>query len=622
MDTVLLVHNDAALNALPWACYLSQRQRGRLRVLVVTPEAAPGLQVVEEADDDAPALVRQTFAAVTESGASPPEIHCCGGVRLRRGALNALAELDADLLIMHGTLTGERRQERSLVRELTRAAPVDTLILDVGESVTRPDRVFFVQLGGSGSHGMRFALRSFCDADHPLLVIPDPEAQARSRRAFEKLRQRAGSKRAAALELLPTPASMDELIGDAVAGGDLVLVDSDDPRRVAKRLRHLQKLREARPDTAFSIGVTRADSLVGVGKLRRLLEHFHRHVPKLDREARRRIATDLERGGSVSMDFVIMLMLSAGIATLGLVQSSSAVVIGGMLVAPLMTPMLATGLALVQGNFQQFRASLRAMAIGIGGALLTAMLIGWLSPWDDLSTEVVARGAPNLFDLAIAALSGIAAAYSLSRPGLAGTLVGVAVAVALVPPLCAVGIATVKSQHAIATGAAVLFITNLLAIILGAALVFRLFGLDVSLRGNQAPRWVQATLAALGIALLPVSGVLYANLETQIHEGVQRNYSRPLPKRLRDAINSRVDASPRASVLIMEQSGIEQGFDMHVAIVVDGDPDPTLKQDILDLIGAEYGVRHRATVLLLRSATPDQHRASPFARGGDASRNP
>lgn len=611
MDTVLLVHNDAALIALPWARYLSRRQRGTLRVLVVTPDAPPGLQTIEKDTDEAPALVKLTFAAVAASDAAAPTVHCCGGVRLRRDALNALDTLDAGLLIMHGTLEGERRQERGLVRDLARAAPVDTLILDVGQSVARPDRVFFVQLGGGGSHGMRFALRSFCDAEHPLLVIPDPEAEARSRRAFEKLRRRAGSRTAAALELLPTPASMDDLIGDAVSGGDLVLVDSDDPRRVAKRLKHLQELREAHPETPFSIGVTRADKLVGAGMLQRLIERFHRHVPKLDRDARRRIATDLERGGSVSMDFVIMLMLSAGIASLGLVQSSAAVVIGGMLVAPLMTPMLATGLALVQGNFQQFRASLQAMAIGIGGALLSAMLVGWLSPWDDLSTEVVARGAPNLFDLAIAALSGIAAAYALSRPGLAGTLVGVAVAVALVPPLCAVGIALVKTHYEIAAGAAVLFVTNLLAIILGAALVFRLFGLDVSLRGSRAPRWVQMTLASLAIALLPVSGILYANLDTQIHEGVQRSYSRPLPKRLRDAINARVAASPRAQVLIMEQSGIEQDFDMHVAIVVDGEADPTLEQDIQDLIRTEYGGRHRATVLLLGSAKPSPPAPSP-----------
>ena len=241
-----------------------------------------------------------------------------------------------------------------------------------------------------------------------------------------------------------------------------------------------------------------------------------------------------------------------------------------------------------------------------------------MSPWSDLSAEVVARGTPNLFDLGIAALSGIAAAYSLSRPGLAGTLVGVAVAVALVPPLCAAGIAVVKAQYSIAVGAAVLFITNLLAIILGAALVFRLFGLDISLRGSQAPRWVRATLVALAVALLPVGGVLFANLKAQIHEGVQRSYSRPLAPALRDAIRARVDASPGVEVLLMEQSGIEHDFDMHIALVVQGDLDPALEGDLRDLIARQVPPQHSVSILLLRSVERPSFPELPNSVGASA----
>lgn len=601
MNTVLIIHSDSAIAVLPWASRLAQRMKGPLKTVVLSADPLAGLQLASADSEDSPALVSAVFEALGEREICDAEVYDCRGYRLRRAALNAIAELDAKLLILHDSLDGERRQARDLVRGLARAAPVDTLVLDVDKPREQPERVLFAQVRGSGVHGMRFALRAFCDEDHPLLVVPDPDASARSRRAFQKVRDSVTRRQASAIQQLEAPDSMDSFLAGEVTGGDLVLVDSEDSNRVGKRLKHLQKLRDEHPDDAFSIGVTRANHLAGPGMWERLLERFHRHVPKLDREGRRRIATELERGGSLSVDFVIMLMMSAGIAALGLVQNSTAVVIGGMLVAPLMTPMLATGLALIQGNVQQFRASMKAMAVGIGGALLAAMVVGFFSPWSDLSSEVVARGAPNLFDLGIALLSGIAAAYALSRPGLAGTLVGVAVAVALVPPLCAAGIALVKLHLNIALGAAVLFITNLLAIILGAALVFRLFGLDISLRGNRAPGWVRGTMLALGIMLIPVGGVLFSNLETQIHEGVQRNYSRPLPPALRDAIQARVDMSPGVEILIMEQSGIERGFDMHIALVVHGELDPALENDLRRLIAREVRIDHRASILMLRA---------------------
>jgi len=600
MNTVLVIHNDAALAALSWGSHLSGRMRGRLHVLVLTSDAMSGVQKVATPGEGNPELVNRAFAAVEGKELPVEGIYDCRAYRLKRAVLNAIVELDAGLLVLHGRLGEERRRERGLIRELARVAPVDTLLLDVDEDTERPDRVLFAQVGGSGTHGMQFALRAFCDEQHPLLVIPDPDAEARSRRAYQRVARRTGSGKRAALQLLDLPASMDALISEEVSGGDLVLVDSEDSRRVERRLRHLQKLREATQERRFSIGVTRANSLAGPGMLERLVERFHRYLPKLDRESRRRVATELERGGRTSVDFVIMLMLSAGIASLGLIQGSAAVVIGGMLVAPLMTPILGAGLALVQGNLLQFRASVLAMTVGIGGALATAMVIGSLSPWQDLSSEIVARGAPNLFDLGIAVLSGVAAAYSLSRPGLAGTLVGVAVAVALVPPLCAVGIALVKAHFQIALGALVLFVTNLLAIALGAAAVFRMFGLDISLRGNRAPAWVRGTLVLLGLALVPVAGVLFANLESQIHEGVQRNYSRPLPPSLRVALMERVEQSPNTEILIMEQSGIEKGFDMHVALVAHGEIDPSLENDLRRLIRQEVGDRHRASIFVLR----------------------
>jgi uncharacterized hydrophobic protein (TIGR00271 family) len=601
LNTLLLVHAEAALAALPWAARIAQRLKQPLVVVCVVQDPVARLEESPEAGEEEPALLAAARQAMVDLDASA-KLYDCRGPGPRRAALNAIADLDTGLLVLNGTLDGAGARERGLLQQLARAAPVDVLFLDVGELRDRPGQVLFAQVRGGGVHGMRFALRALADRERPLLVIPDPDAVGRSRRALRKVRDGIGKTRAEALRELPVPESMDAVIAAEVGAGDLVLVDADEDARVTRRLGHLNRLRAGRPEQDFAIGVTRADHLAGPGTLPRLLERFHRHVPKLDREARRALSSRLERDGSLSVDFVVMLMLSALIAALGLIQNSTAVVIGGMLVAPLMTPMLACGLALIQGNSQQFRASCRAMAAGIGGAFLAASLVGLMSPWDDLSAEVVARGSPNLFDLGIAFASGMAAAYALARPGLAGTLVGVAVAVALVPPLAAAGIAAVKLEFPVATGAALLFVTNLLAIILGAALVFRLFGLDVSLGGSRAPRWVRLTVGGLAMALLPVSAYLVSNLQLQINDGVSRPYSKPLPASLRAAVLERVARSPGVTILAMSESAIEHGFGIEILLGVTGPADPALERELHALIRDTMGTRQPARVLFLQHA--------------------
>ncbi|MCA9311361.1 MAG: DUF389 domain-containing protein, partial [Phycisphaerales bacterium] len=277
-----------------------------------------------------------------------------------------------------------------------------------------------------------------------------------------------------------------------------------------------------------------------------------------------------------------------------------AVVIGAMLVAPLMTPLLAIAISLVQGNIRLFRKAWQAMGVGILGALLASMLVGLLSPWNDLSAEVVARGSPNTFDLATALLSGIAAAFALARPGLAGTLVGVAIAVALVPPLATVGISTIKGEFAVTAGAAVLFLTNLVAIVAGAWLVFRLFGLDAGLRGRRTPRWVLLALLALMVALIPTTGLLFRNLQSQISQGVHRPYARPLPAALRASVLDRVAQSPGVDVVFMAESEIEHGFGRKVVLMCPDPVDQALADDIRAILQEDSGDALPVKVLLLR----------------------
>ena len=142
----------------------------------------------------------------------------------------------------------------------------------------------------------------------------------------------------------------------------------------------------------------------------------------------------------VHFDFFALMFLATTIAGLGLIQNSTAVVVGAMLVAPLMTPIVGVGLGLVQGNIVLVRYAAQSIAWGAGLALVVGLSLGLLLPLPELTTELAARGGPSLLDLGVAVLSGCAGAYAMSRPNLSAALPGVAIAAALVPPLASLGI--------------------------------------------------------------------------------------------------------------------------------------------------------------------------------------
>ena len=111
-------------------------------------------------------------------------------------------------------------------------------------------------------------------------------------------------------------------------------------------------------------------------------------------------------------------------------------------------------------------ACFRSIGRGFLTALVISIFIGYITPGSDLTPEVIARTAPNILDLLIAFFSGIAAAYALARPGIAGSIAGVAIATALVPPLCSVGISLAYHQLPEALGAASLLFANVVSVLL------------------------------------------------------------------------------------------------------------------------------------------------------------
>ncbi len=208
--------------------------------------------------------------------------------------------------------------------------------------------------------------------------------------------------------------------------------------------------------------------------------------------------------------FASLMMLSTAIAVLGILADSTAVVIGAMLVAPLMVPVIGAAAALVMG--WPLRLTQRALLIAVGAVLAVALaaLISFVVPGraDPLPAELMARTSPNVLDLGIALAAGAAGAYGQVRRHAADALTGVAVAVALVPPLAVVGITVQLGEWQLSLGALLLFLANVVGIVIAAAITFLAAGFVPGrnpLRGHtQVLRGMGWAAVAAIIIVLPM----------------------------------------------------------------------------------------------------------------------
>ncbi len=219
--------------------------------------------------------------------------------------------------------------------------------------------------------------------------------------------------------------------------------------------------------------------------LRFLLQPRFENILRVAPESKPEVYLQVFDGADISnANYWLELYLSAGIATLGLVLNSPAVVIGAMLVSPLMGPIIGAGLAFASADLYLGIKSGLQLVISIFTSILFAGAIVWMLPLDSATPEILARTRPNLLDLGVALFSGLAGSLLVSRscsPTGGGTsaLPGVAIAVALMPPLCTVGFGLGSGFNPdIMGGAMLLFLTNLAAIVASAFFIFSLLRMD------------------------------------------------------------------------------------------------------------------------------------------------
>jgi uncharacterized hydrophobic protein (TIGR00271 family) len=217
----------------------------------------------------------------------------------------------------------------------------------------------------------------------------------------------------------------------------------------------------------------------------------------------------IRRDARPDIDYFVLIGLAAAIAALGLLADSAAVVIGAMLVAPLMSPMAGTGLAMVLGEPRFLRLAVGATMRGTLLALFMGLLVGFIPLKEPMTAQVMARTQPTLLDVVVALLSGMAVAYALCRSEATAALPGVAIAAALVPPLSAAGISLANRFYQEFAGALLLFITNFVAISSAAALVFLVLGFRPT-SAQKERRAIRSRSAIIAVLFLIVITLLVA----------------------------------------------------------------------------------------------------------------
>lgn len=223
--------------------------------------------------------------------------------------------------------------------------------------------------------------------------------------------------------------------------------------------------------------------------------------------------------------FAALMAFATAIATFGIKADSTAVVIGAMLIAPLMTPIMALSASILMGWPHRLWKAGRRVVLGVIIGVAGSFLMSLISP-DFVAitsnSQVLSRTAPTVLDLLIALAAGAAGGYAVTHPRVGNSLPGVAIAVALAPPLAVVGYSLEEGAFAFSAGASLLFLTNLVGIMVAAGLTYVVSGYSPWSRLERADDQTRRSMALVGIALLMVAIPLGIIGEGIVHQTTAR----------------------------------------------------------------------------------------------------
>lgn len=264
------------------------------------------------------------------------------------------------------------------------------------------------------------------------------------------------------------------------------------------------------------------------------------------------VIKDVYQEVEITPGYFLMLSLANLIALTGLIVNSAPVIIGAMLISPLMGPILSTGFAFATGNRTIWRRALRKVSISVALTLAVAAAASYLSPLQELTSEIAARTRPNLFDLLIAIFAGLAGAIAICTKKNYITIVpGVAIATAVIPPLSVAGFGLGTGSFMVMAGGFFLFFTNFVAIIISTCGVLYFFGFSPAADSGLDSSSVRKRMAFLAAVLCVISVPLVYTLHRSVSELGRK-------KTVMNALKSRFDrpgVSRLANFSLREQTG-------------------------------------------------------------------
>lgn len=225
------------------------------------------------------------------------------------------------------------------------------------------------------------------------------------------------------------------------------------------------------------------------------------------------LQTELLAESTPDLSYLILIISSCAIATFGLLSNSAAAIIGAMIIAPLMMPIRGLAFGALSGNIVLFRRGLVAVAVGTALAVALAWMLGKFVGISNFGSKVLARSEPTLLDLGIAVAAGGISGYAKVQPLISESLAGTAIAVALMPPICVIGLGLSQANWNLSQGAALLYLTNLLGITLSCMVTFLLAGYASFRHARKALVWI---LTFTAILLIPL-GFSFSRLVRQAH---------------------------------------------------------------------------------------------------------
>ncbi|RUA15403.1 MAG: hypothetical protein DSY55_06400 [Clostridia bacterium] len=407
-----------------------------------------------------------------------------------RGIRDAVKALKPDLLALSWRRPGQgqKNDDNRALHDLLLDVPCDLVVWRGSQAASPPHRILIPSAGGPNVElGFQLA-RDFHNAYGSkvlLLTVLPPNAtddeEEQARQALAQRIQKESQKTALPLEVIETriikaktPAAGILQMATSVHSDVVIMGASRESVIHSIRFGEIPERVALRAQTP--VLVIKRPPPRSITFYRRIWDIIDRAVPDVTEAERVAVYRESYRNARATRDFFTMITLSTTIAAFGMMQNAPAVIIGAMLIAPLMSAIIAMGQGIVEGDARLLSFGARTTLWGILVTLGVSFALEALIPFNAVTPEMLSRAAPNLLDMGVALTAGAAGAYALARKNVSSSLPGVAIAVALIPPLTTVGMALALTEWRIAGGAALLFITNLVGIVSMSSLVFLAMG--------------------------------------------------------------------------------------------------------------------------------------------------